>query len=88
MGFRARDFGHRDLGGYRALLQLLGYVAAADQHPGTTIGTFLMVFIIQNTQNRDSKAVHLKLDELIRAIGSARNHLVNLDRLSDEDLKP
>lgn len=47
-----------------------------------------MVFIIQNTQNRDSKAVHLKLDELIRAIGSARNHLVNLDRLSDEDLKP
>ena len=54
---------------------------------GTTIVTFLMVFIIQNTQNRDSKAVHLKLDELIRAIGSARNHLVNLDRLSDDELK-
>ena len=54
---------------------------------GTTIVTFLMVFLIQNTQNRDSKAVHLKLDELIRAIGSARNHLVNLDRLSDDDLK-
>ena len=53
----------------------------------TTIVTFLMVFIIQNTQNRDSKAVHLKLDELIRAIGSARNHLVNLDRLSDDELK-
>ncbi len=41
---------------------------------GTTIVTFLMVFIIQNTQNRDSKAVHLKLDELIRSIDSARNH--------------
>ncbi len=40
---------------------------------GTTIVTFLMVFIIQNTQNRDSKAVHLKLDELIRSIDSARN---------------
>ncbi len=54
---------------------------------GTTIVTFLMVFIIQNTQNRDSKAVHLKLDELIRAIDSARNHLVNVDRLSDDELK-
>jgi low affinity Fe/Cu permease len=54
---------------------------------GTTIVTFLMVFLIQNTQNRDSKAVHLKLDELIRAIDSARNHLVNVDRLSDEELK-
>jgi low affinity Fe/Cu permease len=54
---------------------------------GTTIVTFLMVFLIQNTQNRDSKAVHLKLDELIRAIDSARNHLVNVDRLSDDELK-
>ncbi len=54
---------------------------------GTTIVTFLMVFLIQNTQNRDSKAVHLKLDELIRAIGGARNHLVDLDRLSDNELQ-
>ena len=54
---------------------------------GTTIVTFLMVFIIQNTQNRDSKAVHLKLDELIRSIDSARNHLVNVDRLTDDELK-
>ena len=53
----------------------------------TTIVTFLMVFIIQNTQNRDSKAVHLKLDELIRSIDNARNQLVNIDRLSDDDLK-
>jgi len=53
---------------------------------GTTIVTFLMVFLIQNTQNRDSKAVNLKLDELIRAMGGARNHLVDLERLSDQEL--
>ena len=53
----------------------------------TTIITFLMVFLIQNTQNRDAKAVHLKLDELIRAIKDARNELVDLEDLSDEELK-
>lgn len=53
----------------------------------TTIITFLMVFLIQNTQNRDAKAVHLKLDEMIRAIKGARNQLVDLEDLSDEDLK-
>jgi low affinity Fe/Cu permease len=53
----------------------------------TTIITFLMVFLIQNTQNRDAKAVHLKLDELIRAIRNARNELVDLEELSDEELK-
>jgi low affinity Fe/Cu permease len=53
----------------------------------TTIVTFLMVFLIQNTQNRDAKAVHLKLDELIRAIKSARNELVDLEDLSDRELK-
>ncbi|MDP9003742.1 MAG: low affinity iron permease family protein [Verrucomicrobiota bacterium] len=54
---------------------------------GTTIVTFLMVFLIQNTQNRDAKAVHLKLDELIRAIEPARNKLVDLEKLSDHELK-
>jgi low affinity Fe/Cu permease len=54
---------------------------------GTTIVTFLMVFLIQNTQNRDAKAVHLKLDELIRAMKGARNKLVDLEKLSDDDLK-
>jgi len=54
---------------------------------GTTIVTFLMVFLIQNTQNRDAKAVHLKLDEIIRALKGARNELVDLEELSDEDLK-
>jgi low affinity Fe/Cu permease len=54
---------------------------------GTTIVTFLMVFLIQNTQNRDAKAVHLKLDELIRAIKGARNNLVDLEKLSDDELQ-
>ena len=53
---------------------------------GTTIVTFLMVFLIQNTQNRDAKAMHLKLDELIRALSSARDRLVHLEDLSDADL--
>ena len=53
---------------------------------GTTIVTFLMVFLIQNTQNRDAKAVHLKLDELIRALKGARNQLVDLEKLSDDEL--
>jgi low affinity Fe/Cu permease len=53
---------------------------------GTTIVTFLMVFLIQNTQNRDAKAIHLKLDELIRAVAGARNRLVDLESLSDEEL--
>ena len=53
---------------------------------GTTIITFLMVFLIQNTQNRDSRAVHLKLDELIRSVKAARNEMVGLEDLSDEDL--
>ncbi len=53
---------------------------------GTTIVTFLMVFLIQNTQNRDSTAIHLKLDELIRALDGAQNTLMNLDDLEDKDL--
>ena len=52
----------------------------------TTIVTFLMVFLIQNTQNRDAKAAHLKLDEVIRALKGARNELIDLEKLADEDL--
>jgi low affinity Fe/Cu permease len=52
----------------------------------TTIVTFLMVFLIQNTQNRDTRAVHLKLDELLRGVSGARTGLVNLEILSDEEL--
>ena len=53
----------------------------------TTIITFLMVFLIQNTQNRDAIAIHLKLDELIKGVKGARTSLVNLEQLSDEDLE-
>lgn len=53
---------------------------------GTTIVTFLMVFLIQNTQNRDAQAMQLKLDELIRANKKARNTLLNAETMSDEDL--
>jgi low affinity Fe/Cu permease len=53
----------------------------------TTIVTFLMVFLIQNTQNRDAKAIQLKLDELIRGVQGARTGLVRLEELSDEELK-
>lgn len=53
----------------------------------TTIITFLMVFLIQNTQNRDSKAVHLKLDELLKATKGARTGLVDIEELSDEELE-
>lgn len=54
---------------------------------GTTIVTFLMVFLIQNTQNRDAKAIHLKLDELVRAVKGARTGLVDLEDMSDEELE-
>jgi len=53
---------------------------------GTTIVTFLMVFLIQNTQNRDSKSLHLKLDELIRSNKGARESFLNLDDLSDKEI--
>ncbi len=52
----------------------------------TTIVTFLMVFLIQNTQNRDARAIHLKLDELLRGVTAARTGLVNLEELPEEDL--
>ncbi len=53
---------------------------------GTTIVTFLVVFLIQTSQNRDAKAVHLKLDELIHVISKARNRLIDAEDLTDEEL--
>ena len=53
---------------------------------GTTIVTFLVVFLIQNTQNREARASQLKLDELLRAVEAARTSMVNVDELSDDDL--
>jgi low affinity Fe/Cu permease len=86
MGFHSGDRHHCGLGVGRPYIPLFQYLAAHYQY-GTTIVTFLMVFLIQNTQNRDSKAVNLKLDEVIRALKGARNQLVDLEDLSDEDLK-
>ncbi len=54
---------------------------------GTTIITFLMVFLIQNTQNRDSEAIHVKLDEMIRALEGAHNALLDLEAVDDETLE-
>ena len=53
---------------------------------GTTIATFLMVFLIQNAQNRDASAIQAKLDELIRAVGHARNDFIGIEHLSEADL--
>ena len=53
---------------------------------GTTIVTFLIVFLIQNTQNRDARALHLKLDELVKSIRGARNSMVSIEEVSDEEL--
>lgn len=53
----------------------------------TTVFTYLAVFLIQNTQNRDATAIHLKLDELIKGVSGARTGLVNLQNLSDDELK-
>jgi low affinity Fe/Cu permease len=53
----------------------------------TTVITFLIVFLIQNTQNRDARALHLKLDEVIRSIHSAHNEMINIEKLSDPELE-
>ena len=53
---------------------------------GTSIATFLMVFLIQNNQNRDARAINLKLNELIRAMDTAHNQLIDIERLSDVEL--
>jgi low affinity Fe/Cu permease len=54
---------------------------------GTTIVTFLMVFLVQHTQNRDAKALHLKLDELLRSVKPARDQLINLEQCTDEEIE-
>jgi low affinity Fe/Cu permease len=54
---------------------------------GTTVVTFLVVFLIQNTQNRDARAIHLKLDEIIKSIDKARNEMIDIEHLSDAELE-
>lgn len=53
---------------------------------GTTVATFLMVFLVQNTQNRDAKAIHIKLDELLRGVKGARTGMVSAEELSEKEL--
>lgn len=74
--------------GWAATVRLFGYSDTWQLviNTGTTIVTFLMVFLIQNTQNRDARAIHLKLDELIRGVKGARTSLVNLEDLTDQEL--
>lgn len=73
---------------WAALGPAAGYSAAWQLviNTGTTIVTFLMVFLIQNTQNRDSRALHLKLDELLSAVSAARTELVDLEDAPDEEI--
>jgi low affinity Fe/Cu permease len=54
---------------------------------GTTVITFLVVFLIQNTQNRDARAIHLKLDEIIKSIDQAQNEMIDIEHLSDGELQ-
>ena len=81
-----------------ALLLIIGWTATGPVfrysdtwqlvvNTATTIVTFLMVFLIQNTQNRDAKAIHLKLDEIIRAHRRADNQMIDIEKLSDEELE-
>ena len=69
----------------------MGDGRGGDPHPGlnttTTIITFLMVFVIQTSQNREAKAMHLKLDELIRAVPKARNRLIDEEDTTEEQLE-
>jgi low affinity Fe/Cu permease len=95
-GFTARMAGHP--AAFGASVSLIAMWAATGPifgfsdtwqlviNTGTTIITFLMVFLIQNTQNRDSEAMHIKLDELIRSIEGAHNALLDLEELTQQDL--
>jgi low affinity Fe/Cu permease len=86
MGFRVRSDGDPLVGRNRPALPLLRRWQLV-VNTATTIVTFLMVFLIQNTQNRDARAIHLKLDEIIRAIRPANNNMINIEKLSDEEVE-
>ena len=85
MGVPQRLCGRAPVGNGRTILPLVERTPTGDQYI-TTIVTFLIVFLIQNTQNRDTMALHLKVDELLKATQGARNSMIDLDRLTDEQL--
>ena len=74
------------MGGDRASISFFGYLATRRQHGYDHCSTFLIVFLIQNTQNRDARALHLKLDEVIHSMRKARNNLIDLENCTDEEL--
>ena len=86
MGVPRRAVGHRVVACLRAVLPLFQHLAA-HINTGTTIVTFLVVFLIQNTQNRDARAIHLKLDEIIKSIDQAHNEMIDIEHLSDDELQ-
>ncbi|MEI9966577.1 MAG: low affinity iron permease family protein [Candidatus Moraniibacteriota bacterium] len=94
---KTSEFVGRPLAFFLALILVIGWAIVGPLfdysdswqlviNTGTTILTFLMVFLIQNTQNRDAKAIHLKLDEVIRSNKHARNSMVDIEDKSDGDL--
>ena len=83
---RARDRGGSTLGSFWPAFRLVRHLATGHQHRNPIV-TFMMVFVIQNTQSRDTQAMQLKLDELIRVNEMARNSLINLEEMSDFDVE-
>jgi low affinity Fe/Cu permease len=73
------------LGPHRTLVRLFRYMAARDQY-GHHHRYFPLIFLVQHTQNRDARALHLKLDELLRSLDRARNRLINLETCTDEEI--
>ena len=85
MGICWSGSGYHRLGRARSDLPLLRHVQLVI-NTGTTIVTFLIFFLIKNTQNRDARAINLKLNELIRAIDKARDQMIDIENLSDLEL--
>jgi GTP-binding protein EngB required for normal cell division len=86
VGISHRNAHDPALARFRLILPLFGYVAADHQHGNDGV-TFLVVFLIQNTQNRDARAIHLKLDEIIKSIDQAQNEMIDIEHLSDVELQ-
>jgi low affinity Fe/Cu permease len=82
---RIGSFRYSRVGDQRPSVRLFRYMATR-HHTGTTIVTFLMVFLIQNSQNRDNAAIQVKLDEIIRA-SQVRNSFIGIEHLSDEEIE-